>query len=50
MANNECMARECVHCMGRLGCEYPENDSPGIGPGNCGDYISEDELEEGCDE
>lgn len=50
MADKECMALDCAHCLGRLGCEYPENDRPSITPANCPDYIASDEYEEGFDE
>lgn len=50
MADKECMLRNCAHCLGRLGCEYPENDRPDIGPVIGGDYIDADEFEEGFDE
>lgn len=43
MANENCMAHDCIHCLGRLGCEYPENDRPGIDPCNCPDYIDSGE-------
>lgn len=50
MSNMKCMMADCAHCMGSLGCEYPELDRWNIDPTNCPEYISSEEYEEESDE